>query len=117
MSHMVIDIGGGFGIFAEEIRALSGVAPIVIEPGPDLAAVCREKSLPVVQKFLEDLTLNDLPVGPKAFVSFELFEHLHDPAAFLSKLNELMGSGDLLIFTTLSGTGVDVQLYGKTQRP
>jgi len=108
-SHYVVDIGGGFGIFAEEVRALSGIAPLVIEPGPDLAAVCREKSLPVVQKFLEDLTLNELPVGPKAFVSFELFEHLHDPAAFLSKLNELMDSGDLFIFTTLSGVGVDIQ--------
>lgn len=107
--HTLVDIGGGFGLFAEVMRDLCGQAPIVIEPGPHLAAVCREKSLPVIQKFLEQVTPEDLPAGPKAFVSFELFEHLHDPAAFLKQLNNLMGSGDFFIFTTLSGSGVDIQ--------
>ena len=107
--HTLVDIGGGFGLFAEEIHLLCGQAPIVIEPGPDLAAACRQKSLPVVQKFLEAVVPADLPAGPKAFVSFELFEHLHDPATFLRQLNGLMASGDLFIFTTLSGTGVDIQ--------
>jgi hypothetical protein len=107
--YTLIDIGGGFGLFAEEIRSLCGIAPTVIEPGPDLAAACREKSLSVIEKFLEQVVPDDLPGGPKTFVSFELFEHLHDPAAFLSQLYDLMASGDLFIFTTLSGTGVDIQ--------
>lgn len=108
--HTLIDIGGGFGLFAEEIRSLCGIAPIVIEPGPDLAAACREKSLSVIEKFLEHVVPGDLPVGPKTFVSFELFEHLHDPGTFLRQLYNLMASGDLFIFTTLSGTGVDIQV-------
>ncbi len=108
-NHILVDIGGGFGLFAEEIKSLSGQAPIVIEPGPHLAAACREKSLPVIQKFLEDVAPDDLPAGPKTFVSFELFEHLHDPSTFLRQLNGLMASGDLFIFTTLSGSGVDIQ--------
>ncbi|MEI6066101.1 MAG: class I SAM-dependent methyltransferase [Methylococcaceae bacterium] len=107
--HTLVDIGGGFGLFAEEMRDLTGQTTIVIEPGPDLAAVCREKSLPVIDKFLEQVELADLPVGPKAFVSFELFEHLHDPVSFLAQLKYLMASGDLFIFTTLSGCGVDIQ--------
>lgn len=107
--HTLIDIGGGFGLFAEEMRSLCGVAPIVIEPGPHLASVCRDKSLLVVEKFLEQVIKSDLPYGPKAFVSFELFEHLHDPASFLAQLGGLMMSGDLFIFTTLSGSGVDIQ--------
>ena len=106
---MLVDIGGGFGLFAEEVRNLCGQAPIVIEPGPHLAAVCRGKSLPVIQKFLEQIAPEDLPAGPKTFVSFELFEHLHDPATFLKQLNSLMAKGDLFIFTTLSGSGVDIQ--------
>lgn len=108
--HTIVDIGGGYGLFAEEMRVLSGQAPIIIEPGPHLAAACREKSLPVIQKFLEQVEPEDLPVGPKAFVSFELFEHLHDPAKFLKQLNGLMASGDLFVFTTLSGSGVDIQV-------
>lgn len=107
--HSVIDIGGGYGLFAEEIRVLLDKPATVIEPGPSLANVCREKSLPVIEKFLEQVVSNDLPVGPKTFVSFELFEHLHDPAAFLTYLKGLMSKGDLFIFTTLSGAGVDIQ--------
>jgi len=107
--YMLVDVGGGFGLFAEEIRSLSGKTPVVIEPGPDLAAACRDKSLHVIEKFLEDVAPADLPSGAKAFVSFELFEHLHDPSAFLGQLMELMNSKDLFIFTTLSGAGVDIQ--------
>ena len=107
--HTIVDIGGGYGLFAEIMRDMSGQAPIVIEPGPHLADICREKSLHVVQKFLEQVEPADLPSGTKAFVSFELFEHLHDPAAFLEQLKQLTVSGDLFIFTTLSGSGVDIQ--------
>jgi hypothetical protein len=35
---------------------------------------------------------------------------LHNPAIFLKQLKTLMESGDLFIFTTLSGTGVDIQV-------
>jgi len=107
--YMLVDVGGGFGLFAEEIRLLSGMTPVVIEPGPDLAAACRDKSMHVVEKFLEDVVPADLPSGAKAFVSFELFEHLHDPSGSLGQLMGLMNSGDLFIFTTLSGAGVDIK--------
>jgi len=109
LGHTVIDIGGGYGLFAEELQKLLGRPITVIEPGPHLARACRERSLPVVEKFLEEVVALDLPAGPKAFVSFELFEHLHSPGAFLAHLRELMSPGDLLLFTTLSGTGVDIQ--------
>ena len=107
--HTIVDIGGGYGLFADVIRDLSGKLPVVIEPSPGMSAVCRDQSLPVVEKFLEHVEASDLPIGPKAFVSFELFEHLHNPPEFLSQLKDLMGSGDIFIFTTLSGTGVDIQ--------
>jgi len=106
----VIDVGGGYGIFAEEIRDLCESNPIIIEPGPHLAKICREKGFSVVEKFLEDVIESDLPTTPKVFVSFELFEHLHDPAFFLESLQSLMSSGDLFIFTTLSGIGADIQV-------
>ncbi|HQT26161.1 MAG TPA: class I SAM-dependent methyltransferase [Burkholderiales bacterium] len=108
--HSIVDIGGGYGLFAEEMQFLSKKPVTVIEPGPSLAAICREKSLNVVEKFLEQVGPEDLPEGGKAFVSFELFEHLHDPSIFLSHLKGLMQSGDLFVFTTLSGTGLDIQV-------
>jgi len=106
---LVIDIGGGYGIFAEEMRNLLTQPPVVIEPGPRLAEVCRTKGFQVIEKFLEDVSVSDIPEVPKVFVSFELFEHLHDPARFMDCLRSLMSSGDCFIFTTLSGAGVDIQ--------
>ena len=108
--YTLIDVGGGFGLFAEEIRDLTSKVPFVIEPAPHLAQVCREKSIPVIEKFLEQVEAEDLPLGSKVFVSFELFEHLHNPASFIKRLKVLMESGDFFIFTTLSGTGVDIQV-------
>lgn len=106
----VIDVGGGYGLFAEEMERLIDRPVRVIEPGPHLASSCRQRNLEVIEKFLELVSEEDLPPGPRAFVSFELFEHLHNPSIFLSCLNELMRPGDLFIFTTLSGTGFDIQV-------
>lgn len=108
-NYRLFDIGGGYGIFAEEYKKASGKDVVVIEPGPALAEVCRSKGLDVVQAFLEQVQPEQLGDGPKAFVSFELFEHLHDPRVFLDQLHRLMKKDDLFIFTTLSGTGADIQ--------
>jgi hypothetical protein len=107
--HHVIDIGGGYGIFAEEYQRIAGGDVTVIEPGPDSAGVCRSKGLRVIETFLEMVEDSSLPSGPRAFVSFELFEHLHDSRVFLERLRSHMRPGDLFLFTTLSGMGVDIQ--------
>ena len=107
----IYDVGGGYGIFAEEYERLSGSRNVtVIEPGPHLAQVCRNKGFPVIQSFLEDVAVEQVSENAKAFVSFELFEHLHDPGFFLDCLSKLMTPGDLFIFTTLSSAGLDLQL-------
>ncbi len=108
--HAIIDIGGGYGLFAEEMQGFSDQPITIIEPSPHLAKACREKSLFVVEKFLEDVSTEDLPVGSRVFTSFELFEHLHNPVNFMKHLRSQMNSGDIFIFTTLSGTGVDIQM-------
>ena len=109
-NSVIIDIGGGYGIFAEEMKKLCLRPQLVIEPSPHLAEICRGKGLQVVEKFLENVNSEDFEGGSKVFVSFELFEHLHDPSYFLSCLWKIMSSGDLFIFTTLSGTGLDIQV-------
>ena len=118
--YQVVDIGGGYGIFAEEMERLTGTRVTVIEPGPRLADICRIKGLNVVEKFLQNVTENDLAAGEKAFVSFELFEHLHNPRAFLESLHGLMQQGEIFTFTTLSSMGVDIQVlweHSKSVQP
>ena len=106
----IVDIGGGYGTFAEEVLAFPGMSVTVVEPSRHLAEVCRAKGLTVIEYFLEELRPQMLPAGPKTFVSFELFEHLHDPNVFMSVLADLMTPEDTFIFTTLSGTGLDIQV-------
>lgn len=114
----VIDIGGGYGVFAEElsILAASSVRVVVVEPSPFLADVCRQKGLEVIEKFLDDVLPSDLPRGRKCFTSFELFEHLHTPRAFLQSLDRHMKVGDMLLLTTLSGLGVDIRVLWEASK-
>jgi 2-polyprenyl-3-methyl-5-hydroxy-6-metoxy-1,4-benzoquinol methylase len=109
---VIVDVGAGYGVFCEEIRKLLPGAQIcAVEPSPDLADVCRAKGLHTMPRFLEDLQAYELPqVMPRLFTSFELFEHLHTPANFLRSLRKLMADGDVLMLTTLSGTGLDIQV-------
>ncbi len=112
----IIDIGGGYGIFDEEIRQIIDIHPIVIEPSVHLAEVCRSKNLEVIEKFMEDIAPGELPEGRKCFVSFELFEHLHDPLVFLETVYRTMQKDDVLIFTTLSGMGLDILVLGENAK-
>ena len=107
--HAVVDIGGGFGLFAEEMGAVIGDGVTVVEPAPHLAAACRGRGISVVETFLEDVQSEDLPDRARTFVSFELFEHLHSPGRFLTCLYRLMRPGELFLFTTLSGVGADIR--------
>ena len=109
----IIDIGGGYGIFDDEIKKIMDIDAIVIEPSVHLAEICREKGIQVIEKFMEEVKIGELPQGRKCYVSFELFEHLHDPSIFLKSVHKNMGPGDLFIFTTLSGMGIDIQLLGE----
>ena len=109
-NFQIIDIGGGYGIFAEEMQKITEQDVIIIEPAPHLAEVCRNKGFKVVEKFLEDVSVIDMPEKLKCFVSFELFEHLYSPEIFLTNLNKLMKPNELFVFTTLSGMGLDIQV-------
>jgi len=106
----IIDIGGGYGTFIEEFLKILKINHLIIEPSKHLVKICEKKKLNVIENFLENIHKKDLPKFPKTFVSFELFEHLHNPRAFLEILYNLMDSGDSFIFTTLSGMGADIQV-------
>ena len=114
--YTCVDIGGGYGIFAKEISKLLKKKSVVIEPSPYLAKECKKKGLIVVEKFLEKVTKKDLPKTKKIFTCFELIEHLHSPSKFIKNLKKIMQKGDLFIFTTLSGTGLDIITLWKNSR-
>jgi len=116
-TEKIVDIGGGYGIFVEEFLKISDVKHMVIEPSEYLSKVCEEKGLKTLVKFLEDIEEDDLPNVKKTFVSFELFEHLHNPKEFLNTLYKVMDKYDMFVFTTLSGMGADIRTLWEDAKP
>lgn len=112
----IVDIGGGYGVFDEELNAIIDATFLIIEPSIHLAEICRQKGFKTIQKFMEDVDQEEIPEGISCFVSFELFEHLYDPREFLQTLHKIMRKGDLFIFTTLSGMGLDIQILRENSR-
>lgn len=109
------DIGAGFGLFLEELRAVWPQAGLTaIEPSADMAAICREKGIDVVESMLEDLDPAEHRFD--LLTSFELIEHLHDPLLFLQKTRELLNHGGHLYLTTLNGMGFDIQVHWADSR-
>lgn len=103
------DIGAGFGLFLLELRRLWPAAELMaIEPSVDMAARLRAGGIPVIQAMLEDVRIDE-PFD--LLTVFELFEHLHDPLAFLLSARALLKPGGYLYLTTLNGEGFDIQLH------
>jgi SAM-dependent methyltransferase len=103
------DIGAGFGLFLEELRHRWPLADaLAIEPSVDMAAILREKRIPVLEKMLEDIGPEE--GGFDLLTAFELFEHLHDPAAFLARVRGLLRPGGYFYMTTLNAEGFDIQV-------
>lgn len=106
---VVGDIGAGFGLFLEELSKIRPSAKMVaIEPSKEMSEICKLKGFEVLPCALENV--NGWDEKFDLLTSFELFEHLYDPAMFLRKARELLRAGGRLLLTTLSGGGFDIQV-------
>ena len=104
-----VDVGSGYGIFLEEIRRTEVFRDVVgIEPAPDLAEICRQKGFRVIEDVAENVDGSRLQAAMAT--SFEVLEHLFDPLAFLQGLRGMLQPGGLLVATTLTCTGWDIQV-------
>jgi len=104
------DVGAGFGLFLEELRARWPDASLsAIEPSPEMVAICREKGLPVVESIVEKLDPAEHQFD--LLTLFELFEHFQDPRASLKRIRDLLAPNGYLFLTTLNGEGFDIQLF------
>ncbi|MFA6635548.1 MAG: class I SAM-dependent methyltransferase [Candidatus Omnitrophota bacterium] len=120
-AHCLIDIGAGYGTFCEELIKVMprNFKVVAVEPSDFLSKICKNRELHVIKKFIEKVTAEDLSglrKGRAVFTSFELLEHLNDPEKVLKKCAKMMHSGDLFIFTTLSGQGFDIRVLWEKSR-
>lgn len=105
----LVDVGSGFGIFLEEVQRLGRFGEMRgVEPNPDLANVCRQRGFAVVPKSAEDVA--DGEVQADVATAFEVLEHVFDPGGFLTAMGRLVKPGGVLLFTTLTCSGFDIQV-------
>lgn len=106
----LLEVGAGFGTFCEELRATAAFQRILaVEPTPDLASRCRSRGLEVIESPIETVVL-DAPVDVVA--SFEVIEHLFDPAEFVRSCKSMLCPGGLIILTCPNVRGFDIMTLG-----
>ncbi len=104
------DIGAGFGLFLEELKKIWINADIIaIEPSEEMSEICKNKGITVISKMVENVDVQT-EGNFDLLTSFELFEHLYDPKAFLNQVRNLLKKDGYLVFTTLNGDGFDIRL-------
>jgi SAM-dependent methyltransferase len=109
------DVGAGYGLFLEELRARAPRWTLTaIEPDRRLSLVCRTAGFGTVERWVEDIGEGELAMD---FVSaFEVVEHVFDPVQFLSACRRLLRPGGMALVTTLAISGFDLQVLWDQSR-
>ncbi|HWI06567.1 MAG TPA: class I SAM-dependent methyltransferase [Solirubrobacteraceae bacterium] len=108
----LVDVGAGFGTFAEEVARLGIFERVIaLEPEPHLAETCRSKGLEVVEVSIEDedIGLDEVDV----ITSFEVIEHLFSPRTFTERCRSLLSPGGLCLLTCPNVKGFDIVVLGE----
>lgn len=107
----LVDIGAGYGLFLEEMAAVSPVAELFgVEPDHGLAEECRRKGFRAIEKRAEELQPGE--VRASCVTAFEILEHVHAPLAFLRACRNAMGPDGVIVLTTLTISGFDALVLG-----
>jgi SAM-dependent methyltransferase len=104
-----VDIGSGYGLFLEEIKAGKlSEHPEGIEPTPDMVKRCIKNGFTVHQGMMEDI--DEINEKYNFAVSLEVIEHLYKPEDFLRSAYKIIKPKAWIMMTTLSPEGYDFKL-------
>jgi SAM-dependent methyltransferase len=114
-NELFLDIGSGYAIFLQEVKRLGLFAKIMgIEPEANLAQIGRDQGFTILEKKLEEI--DDGEIGADFATAFEVLEHVFSPQDFLSAARRILRPGGILMFTTLTVSGFDIQvLWGNSK--
>ena len=111
----IVDVGAGYGVFLETMRELKVFDSLMaVEPNSELAAICEEKGFHVIPKRVEDVPTG--LVQASCASAFEILEHVFSPVEFLRAVHNLLEPAGLLILTTLTVSGFDIQVLWENSK-
>lgn len=104
-----VDVGCGYGVFLDEVKRLNRFKQLIgIEPNADLADVSARQGFSIIRKVIEDVSKGE--VQADFATAFEVLEHVFDPLKFLRAIRQILKPGGIVLFTTLTVSGFDIQL-------
>lgn len=107
----LLEVGAAYGLFCDEVQRSKRFARVVgIEPTPDLAQICRDLNIEIIESPYEKVSL-DAPVDIVAH--FEVIEHLFDPKAFLMWCRGQLRDNGLVVFTCPNVAGFETIVLGR----
>lgn len=107
----LLEVGAGYGLFCEEIVSQGVFSRVVgIEPTPDLARICRDKGIEIIESLVEHA---DIDFTVDLVASFEVIEHLFDPADFLQSCYRIIRPGGYIFLTCPNIDGFDPLVLGR----
>ena len=108
----LLEVGAGFGTFCAELMSRQLFTRVVgVEPTPGLAASCRERGIEIIERPIEQVSLQPSDRFD-VVASFEVIEHLFSPLDFVQHMTRLLRPGGLLLLTCPNGQGFDVETLG-----
>jgi SAM-dependent methyltransferase len=111
----VIDVGAGHGIFLEEWRRLHPKTHVAaVEPGKELAQICRNKGLEVLETIAEEARAWE--ARGDLVTCFEVIEHAHEPLAFVRSIWNLVKPGGYAVISGLGVDGFDIQVLWENSK-
>lgn len=111
----LVEVGPGFGTFAALVAQMNSFREVIaIEPTPEMAHACRDRGVTVIEQAVEHISPAEIGLAD-VLVSFEVIEHLFDPALFVETAAKLLQPGGLLVLTCPNGEGFDtLMLSGRS---
>ena len=107
----IAEVGAAYGWFCEEVRRTGAFREIIaIEPTPDLAEVCRQKGLTVIEDSYENA---DLGLACNVIAAFEVIEHLHEPRRFIQWCRRNLTDGGCIYLSCPNILGFETLMLGR----
>ena len=113
--EIFVDVGAGYGLFLQELRSAGLFSRLIgLEPEPRLAAICRKEGFEIAEKWVEQVQEGEFDASAAA--CFEVIEHVFDPMAFLAGCGRTLKPGGVIVLTTLTIDGFDLQILWEKSR-